>query len=333
MNPTISFKNKIEELINTKKQISAIEIRTTLGISKPTLFKHLHNLVEEKRISKIGKPPKVYYVPVNVNEVSIGGRAQIVTSSPEIKQYIDENYLIITPSGEWKSGWDGFFYWCTKTNQEINKTARVYFETAHKYDKLKYNGLVVGTSKIRSTFPQNTFIDRVYYLDFYSIEGFGKTKLGQMLLYAKQSQNRKIINNLVGYVQPKIMQVIRSEHIDAIGFMPPTVKREVQLMKELERGINYGLPKIEIIKVTGEIAIPQKTLSKLSDRVENAASTIIIQGQNVYKNILLIDDAVGSGASFNETAKKIKERKLCTNTVIGLAITGSLKGFDVISEV
>ena len=51
------------------------------------------------------------------------------------------------------------------------------------------------------------------------------------------------------------------------------------------------------------------------------------------KNILIIDDAVGSGATLHETAKKIRQKNICSGSVIGLAITGSAKGFDVISEV
>ena len=47
----------------------------------------------------------------------------------------------------------------------------------------------------------------------------------------------------------------------------------------------------------------------------------------------MVDDAVGSGATLNEIAKKIRDRKICKGKIIGLAITGSFKGFDVISEV
>ena len=81
------------------------------------------------------------------------------------------------------------------------------------------------------------------------------------------------------------------------------------------------------------IIIPQKTLTKLEDRVENARQTIIIDDTGKYKNILLIDDAVGSGATMNETARQIKKKGLCTGKIVGLAITGSFKGFDVISEI
>lgn len=49
--------------------------------------------------------------------------------------------------------------------------------------------------------------------------------------------------------------------------------------------------------------------------------------------MLLIDDAVGSGATMNEIAKQIKNINLVSGEIIGLSITGSFKGFDVISEV
>jgi len=50
------------------------------------------------------------------------------------------------------------------------------------------------------------------------------------------------------------------------------------------------------------------------------------------KVVEYIDDALGSGATLNETAKKIKKQKLAEN-IIGPAITGSFSGFEVISEV
>ena len=90
---------------------------------------------------------------------------------------------------------------------------------------------------------------------------------------------------------------------------------------------------LSVAKVKTEIIVPQKTLSRLEDRIENAKHTIIVDDTKLYNNILLIDDAVGSGSTLNETAKQIKDKNLLSGTIIGLAITGSFKGFDVISEV
>ena len=59
----------------------------------------------------------------------------------------------------------------------------------------------------------------------------------------------------------------------------------------------------------------------------------MVEENSVFKNILIIDDAVGSGATLNEVAKKIRDKGLCRGNIIGLALTGSFKGFDIISEV
>lgn len=101
----------------------------------------------------------------------------------------------------------------------------------------------------------------------------------------------------------------------------------------MERNLTLKIKKLDISKVKTEIIVPQKTLNKLSDRIENAKKTIILEEKSFFTNILLIDDAVGSGATLNETAAQIRDKKICRGKIIGLAITGSYKGFDVISEI
>lgn len=59
----------------------------------------------------------------------------------------------------------------------------------------------------------------------------------------------------------------------------------------------------------------------------------MVRGSEKHARVLLIDDVVGSGATLNETAKQIRERGMVQGKIIGLAIMGSYKGFDVISEV
>jgi len=238
----------------------------------------------------------------------------------------------ITPAGERKEGLDGFIYWCQKNNLPLEKTTEEYLKTFKKYEKYKKDGLIDSEEKLKSTF-KNVFLDKLFYIDFYSIERFGKTKLGQLLLYAKQSQNKKLMQEIVGIIKPNIDKIIKKFKIDGVGFIPPTVKRETQLMKVLEKDLNLHSRKVEIIKIKTAVAVPQKTLNKLVDRIENAKNTIIVSDNSSFNNILLIDDAVGSGATLNETAKKIRDKKMCQGKIIGITITGSFNGFDVISEV
>ena len=319
----------IKQYLKNKVRATGNELTDYLQISSRAVRKQLANLLAKDEIDKIGRPPKVFYFIKKQKIISSEDFSKI---NKNIRKMIEENFLIITPAGERREGINGFVFWCQKTNQPVIKTATEYVNTLKKYNAFKKEGFIEGSRKIRATFPK-VYLDKLFYLDFYSIERFGKTKLGQMLLYAKQSQNKKLIKELILDVSPSIKQLIRKYKIDGIGFIPPTVKREVQLMRELEKNLIFDARKISIIKAKTEVAVPQKTLNKLADRIENAKQTIIVDENKNCKNVLLIDDAVGSGATLNETAGQIKAKGICKGKIIGLAITGSFKGFDVISEV
>lgn len=323
----MNTKEKIIQLLKKQNQVTPGEMAEYLDISRQALYKHLLEMLKNKQILKIGRPPKVFYA-LKEKEVKI----KKVEIDTEIKKIIDQNYFIITPGGERIEGFSGFIYWCNKQGLPIVKTAQEYIKTLKKYSIYKKNSLIDGMQKIRATFKSNLFLDDVYYLDFYSIERFGKTKLGQILLYAKQSQNKKLMKELIDDIRPAVEGTIKKFNIDGVGFVSPTVKREVQFMNELKKKLNLKAKEIKITKIKTNITIPQKTLNKLDDRIENAQKTFAIEEMGRYKNILLIDDAIGSGATLNEIAKKLKSKGVAKK-VIGLAITGSFKGFDVVSEI
>ncbi len=320
--------DKIINYISRNGQASGKELTDYLeNISGRAVRKQLKNLTDKNILQKIGKPPKVYYLLAADKKI-----ARTINIDQKALNIINKRYLYITPTGEAKEGLAGFLVWCEKTKQDPVKTANEYITTLKKFDRFKKNDLIDGMPKMKNTF-KNVFLDKIFYLDFYSIERFGKTKLGQTLLYAKQSQNISLIRRLVDEIRPEIVRLIHSQNIDGILFIPPTVKREIQFMKELEEKLRLPINTLSVTKIKTEIIVPQKTLSKLEDRIENAKKTIIVDDKKIYKNLLLIDDAIGSGATMNETARQIRNKNLASNNIIGLAITGSFKGFDVISEV
>jgi hypothetical protein len=311
-----------------------------LTLSPQAVHKQLKSLVANRRLQKIGKPPAVFYLLAESTPQPASTSRQIIQPdaghlAPTQRRLIDERYLYISPVGQLHYGMTGFELWCEKTNQPIHKTAQEYLITLKKYDAARTHGLIDGRIKFQQTFT-DSYLDEIFYIDFYSIERFGKTKLGQLLLHAKQSQSVPLMQQLVTTIRPYILDLIARYNIDAVGFIPPTVKRQTQLMTEVQRRLRLNLPRVAIVKAQGDatrIPVAQKTLPKLADRIENARRTIVVTERQAYKNILLIDDAVGSGATLHETAKKIKAQQLCIGTIIGLAITGSYKGFDVIAEV
>lgn len=322
----IKTSQRIIKYIKEKGQASGNELAQYLNITTRAVRKQLNSLLEDNIVYKIGKPPKVFY------RLSENKKKDIeIKIDQKSKKIIEDNFLLITPSGERKEGIGAFIDWCQKRNEPVEKTIKEYVQSFKKYSEYKKGGLIDGSYKLKHTF-KDVFLDKTLYLDFYSIERFGKTKLGQLLLYAKQSQNQNLITELVERIKPQIFSLIKKYKIEAVGFIPPTVKREIQLMKEIEKKLGLTLPTISLVKIKTTVTVPQKTLNKIDDRIENAKNTIILDDNRKYKNILLIDDALGSGATLNETAKKIKQQNP-TCKITGLAITGSFSGFEVISEV
>jgi phosphoribosylpyrophosphate synthetase len=320
-------KEKIVSLIAKNRRVTAKEMVDILGISRQGLFLQIAKLLKEGRIAKIGQSPRVYYF---IPDEKVPQKD--VVFAKKIVDFVNRRYLYVSPLGEKMEGMKGLIQWCQKTHQDIEKTAREYVATQEKYDVWVKRGVLSGRQKLTRTFPQ-VYLDELYYLDFYSIERFGKTKLGQLLLYAKQSQSPTVIRELLVSVQGKIETLAKRLKIESVGFVPPTVRREVQLMRELEKGLALPLRTIKIQKLRTEMMVPQKTLVRLEDRIDNAAKTIVVVEKEKHHNVLLIDDAVGSGATLNETAKQLREKGIVRGKIVGLAIVGSYKGFDVISEV
>lgn len=176
----------------------------------------------------------------------------------------------------------------------------------------------------------NQFFDPDLYIQL----KFCKTPLGALVLYAKQSQNKKLIKKIAAECHDRISKLIKSAKIDAVAWVPHTLPRKIPFLSELKRNLKLELPEIHFHKAyRGELLVPQKSLSKLEERIENAQNTLFLDQSKInYKKVLIIDDAVGSGATLQAAAEKIKfvapRAKL-----YGLALVGSLKGFEVIKEV
>ncbi|MEA3322801.1 MAG: winged helix-turn-helix transcriptional regulator, partial [Patescibacteria group bacterium] len=322
----MSNKDKIIDLIQKNEQQTIKQLSDTLDISLSMVHRHVKELVSTDILQKIGSAPHVFYILADQKQ-----KNDIVLAD-DIQKIIDDNFLFISPRGQRSNGVDGFALWCQNRGFDPVKKADEYVQIYTKYDVLKRDNVISGRTKIVETFGEKTCLEDVFYADFYAWEIFGKTKLGQLLLYAKQSQDKKMMKEVTKEIEEIVQKLIQKKKIDAIGFIPPTVKRQVQFMKILQEQLHIALPILNIVKVHTDIITPQKTLSKLQDRIENANHTIFVTENNQYKNVLLIDDAVGSGATLNQVACKIKRNKI-GKSVYGFAITGSVKGFDTISEV
>jgi dimeric dUTPase (all-alpha-NTP-PPase superfamily) len=327
----MTIEEKIKKEFNINKELTVKELVFRTHASKQMIHIVLKKLLSQNYIEKLGRVPKTIYRLLDKrNEILIPSLPII---SDDTQTFLIKNFLVITETGNLVEGIEAFDYWCKKRNQPTQKTLAEFIKTKQKYsfyyDK---GGMVNGTEKLIKTYNKNTYLNEVYYLDFYAIERFGKTRLGTLLHYAKQGQNLFLMNIMMEEIHNRIIEFIMSNHIDAVGFVPPTIRREIQIMKFIQENLKIALPVLEIKKISGIIPVPQKSLSKLDERIINAENTFAVTDQRQFKKVLLIDDAVGSGSTLNQIAEKIKNKKVAKK-VIGLAIVGSFKGFDVITDI
>jgi hypothetical protein len=336
MNPHHSFKQDILDIITSEQETTAKNIQDKLHISQPTLFKHLNTLVTEGKVKKIGRPPKVFYQiqkKQGNDVIHLGDNFQTTIFPPDIIDIINKEFLYISPDGIIYPGVLGFAIWSKSRNEPLLKTAQEYKATYLKYQNYKQDGIINASFKLTDSFQDKVYLDKLFYLDFYAWERFGKTKLAQLTFQAKQSQDAGRMDEIYGLIKDPIDQVLRVNSVDAVAFIPPTIDRKVQFQSELRKVLNLQVPHLNLIKLYNDTPVQQKTLKSKEDRILNASSTIFVDDDRAFENILLIDDFVGSGSTLNETAKKLRQKKMVTGKLYGLALTGSFKGFEVINQV
>lgn len=314
--------------ISKNNPIAIRDIQKKFGISKEMIHRHVKRLVNENRIYKIWTPPLVYYFARDT--INIPVLWGVWTGNNEI---IEENFVYFWADWvlEYWNKW--FTSWCKKRSLNVETESSIYLKTLNKYSQFKdIHWFIDGKVKMMNTFDE-VFLDDIYYLDFYSIEKYWKTLLGNLMLYWKQTWEKKLADSIIHRIEPYIHRLIRVKKIDWFAFIPPSIDRKVQLMTLINQWLHLDLKELKPIKLFKDTPVPQKSLNKIEDRIINARDTIYIVDRDfICDTILIIDDAVWSWATLNETAKKIKNLWLA-KTVIGLSIVWSYKWFEVINEV
>ncbi len=325
-------RDKILKIIEENGSDSPGRLARTLGISTQAIHRHLKKLVQSGEISRHGTPPSVFYKRVYSEERE--NRHTFPELERHLEQVLQKNYFYVAPSGERLSGVKGFQSWCLNTNQHsgFRSLAKRYCEQQKTLEKHFVNGLVPSLHKIRSTF-ERSYLDGLVYQDFWSIPQFGKTRLGHFVTLGKSGQRIDAVQLLAEWGVELIEGYIKQNKIQAVAFAPHSITRKLNFLKTYAGFLNLKLPHVAFVKASLDgTPVAQKTLTKLSERVKNARDTLFVKDSQVpFEKVLIIDDALGSGATMNELAKKLKEKSV--SQVFGFAIVGSYKGFEVIPEV
>ena len=325
-------KQKIFDYIRQNKQARPADLSDNLNVSPQMIHRAIKSLVEESNLKKIGTSPKVFYV---LNDSSRQSTIKDIDLSGDEYKIIDKNFYNILPDGQEEYGIQAFINWCHKRGYNLKQKAVEYYKAILPFEKSEREKYAIDvSSKIKETFKKDSSLDELWYLYPYSLPVFGKTKISQLIFHAKQTQDKLLMKRVFDLLDKQIHDFIKHIKPDAIAFIPPTVPRKYQIMKELRKFLNLNLPEIHIEKIKRGILIQQKSLKDLGDRIYNAEHTMVVDTKvnKPYKKILLIDDFTGSGSTLNQVAKKCKEQGVAEK-VIGLTLTGSINGFDVLREI
>lgn len=327
-------KSQIIEIIS-KNRSTPHELHLKLQISPQALHRHLKALTMEGLIERIGRPPHVYYILASGKPTSQLQKISLL--SPEANQFLEIRFMYFNPQGEIKRGVEGFYEWAvsTKQDKQFSQLTNEFISTREHWDTFKDQSLqlIEASEKFKTTF-QSSPMEHVYYVDFYSLPKFGKTVLGNLVLHAKQAQDKKLIKVVASHIKEPLLRLIKKEKIDAVVWVPHSLPRKVAFLKEIRMNLQLSIPEIKLRKAyKGQVPIAQKSLSKLEERIKNAESTIFLEDTTFQsKRILIIDDAVGSGATLQAVSEKIKQVNKNAK-IFGFAFVGSIKGFEVITEV
>lgn len=324
-------KNQIIEFIKKNGQSSPSELQKHLQITPQALHRHLKKLVDETHLKRVGTPPRVFYLLRDPERILPNSEI-----NPTDSEFLAQKYVYIDPKGNILWGVEGFMQWLANTKQDkyFSSLVKEFIKVRKENDAFfGSNSLIDAAHKFTKTFPGHS-LDEIYYSDFYSLPKFGKTPLGALVLHAKQAQDLKLIKKIAAQCHQDVKKLIKQKKIQALAWAPHSIPRKVQFLKALRDEWNFQLPEVVFYKAyEGEVPVAQKSLSKLEERIKNAHSTLFPKSSNLtFDNILIIDDAVGSGATIEAMARKIKTLNPGAR-VTGYAIVGSLKGFEVIKEV
>ncbi len=316
----------IVKFIEENGPVRPSEIARALQLSTQDVHWHLRKLKAKGTLLVIGAPPKTHYAVASAPSVQV----QVPTSYSSI---IDEYFSYLTPRGELIFGVAAFADWLRsrKLEKDAESLAKAYVDLCESiYTNLqkpfstlaRVNG-ILGTSHL----------DDVFISDFYALPQFGKTILGNLVHAAKTTGDRRFAREIAASIRPDLKKLIKIFRPTYVCIVPHSVPRKVQFLPELEIQLKLSLPKIPVNKLfVGNVPVAQKSLSKTSERIANAQSTFTIPyGAVVGGTVLLVDDAVGSGATLDAIAKMLK--RAGARKVIGYAVVGSYKGFDVLPQV
>lgn len=344
MSYKFSSLQQIIDCFQSHDLLSPTQISDMLWKSKVIIHKYLKELVKQGKLEKKWQGAHtLYHLAWNI--VSSHKKPDISKSlsglSYEDTLILEDEFYKFAENGVLLQWREGFILWCESRNLNPNEKAQSFVKIKKHIDKVKNSCGVIDATEAFSKHVEKLCMQKVFYADQYNRMEFGRGKLAEMTFFAKQSQNRNLIQQCISQILLNIECLTKQHKIDAIAIVPRSISRSNQLLKILKQELSYlWLHFVQIIKYfPWKIPIPQKSLKSREQRTRNAQETIIIDdklltkdSKSPYKRVLLIDDFVGSGATLNQTAQKLQTAGV--QHIFWFAFVGNTNlSYEVINEV
>ena len=205
----MAIQEQIWDLFSSDSELTVKEIVDKLHVSKQSVHLVMNRLLAEKKVEKLGRVPKTVYRKIAPSSVGSATHPAYNISEQQ-KKFLEEQFLLITETGKLLEGIEGFEVWCKQRKLPVEKTLKEFMETKKKYEPYyDRSGIINGMEKIKNTKGyERIYLDELYYLDFYAIERFGKTRLGTLLHYAKQGQNKFLMKKMMDEITERIQKFV-----------------------------------------------------------------------------------------------------------------------------
>ena len=169
------------------------------------------------------------------------------------------------------------------------------------------------------------------------LEILNKTQTGKHRSLSLKTLLEKSANSFA----KSIHKLIQEKEIDAVAFIPPTnEEREIDIAHILKYKFDttspHKIPALHITRSYGDVTVikPQKSIPELKERIRNAEETFrVSHPKTMSKNLLLIDDFIGSGATVSAIARKCKRKRIAEKVYAAALVGTDTKKFTVTSFV
>lgn len=300
---------------------TAASMKEIFGVVNITMYRRLSLLVKQWKIIKKWTTPRVKYYPMVNTETK-----NTYNIPAHISRLLTSERYQLTNTWAELIGTEWFVRRCKKRSIEPVSAAHRRHRSIQYIDTLTTSHGITAIQKLDDY--GYDILSNLWYGAIYALPEFGKTKQGTWMEIAKVQPNNRTFASIIQYCNQYIQAIIDTQHVDALAFAQPTAKRTMQIMRYAQKIRWAKLPVLPVEKIPGFFPA-QKTLKKRSERIENAQTTFELGAiSQAYEHVLIIDDAVWSGATLVEIWRKLLETWKVKN-ISAFAMTGTANGlFD-----